>query len=492
MTRNILFFLFLIICGLIPISGYSLWTDEAWTITEYAIQPDFKSLINSIVKSIGGDSQFPGYNIYIWLWVKLFGISELSVRYSNLPFYYISLLFCIIYLPRNRNFKIWFLLLICLNPLIWFYLNESRYIISIFSFSLISLISLIHYFEGDEKNKKLSIQVLFSSLILGTAFMMLYIFYLIPLFFILLYYLKMKSRTLLGFIKQWKVHILILLITFLILGFYYLNTLLNGAGGTRLEPGFNNMVFVFYDFLGYSGIGPPRNILRQNPIIQFNSVYFWGIVIFSLNYLISLGFIIKNFNVKHLYLLFGFLGLTIGLLIFYIFAKSFDFKFLSRHLIFFYPIFLFYSFSLFYENVLNKYKIFSIVLIFTFFSSLLYSNFNIRFNADYQKENIKTASEIAVEESNELKIMWIADRHGFEYYTFLRKRNENNFKKNNIVFIPPHTEMQILKYIKPYFFTEKYFIVISNRKDYDKIIQNFLLSNSYNIFYQDKDFTMYK
>lgn len=481
--------LLILSCSVIPISTQSLWGDEAWTITEYALKPTFKSLIINIFKSLGGDSQFPGYNVYLWIWVNIFGASEISVRLANIPPFYISLLYTAFYLPRSRNFKTGFLLLICLSPVIWFYLNESRYIIAVFSCSLLSLVSVILYFEGETKNRKLALSVLFASFILGFSFIMLYVFFLIPLLLLILLYLKRQDKTLNSLIKDWRVPMLISAFFILILGAYYYYTLKNGAGGTRLTPDIKNILYILYDFLGYGGIGPPRNVLRANPTLPVHSRYFIAIISVTLFYIVIVGVLIRNLSkIKDNLPFYVLLGTGVGMLIFFIFAKSFDFKFLSRHLIFFFPPFLFSFYTLFYDILVSRSRKLITFVISGMIVIFLYSDINIRFNSDYQKENYKKAIDFTIHESGNLNILWIADEHCFQYYT----RNKKLVDSKKIKYLANSSDSNFLSIVKRVVNKDHYFIVVLNRKDYSRSIQNLLVSKSYVKIYKDQDFTIYK
>lgn len=491
--KEVWFFALLIMCSIIPISMHSLWLDEAWTVVDFALKPTFKELINSLLGAEGGDSQFPGYNIYLWLWVRVFGISEIAVRAANLPFFLLALLYTYYYLPRNNRFKAGFLLLICLSPFIWFYLNESRYIISTFSFSLLALVAVISYFESDElSDKRFTMFVLLSSITLGVAFMMLFVFALIPLAFIVFYYLNQRQESLKGFILKWRGQLSIFLVFAALLGMYYIYTLLKGAGGMRLNPGLNNIIFVLYDFVGFGGIGPPREVLRENAHIDLNSLYFVKTVLLSLIYM---GFLVIIFlNLKRSkpdkLTLYGLTGLLVSMTLFFVFAKFFHFKFLSRHVVFIYPSFLFFTYTLLYEAI-NQYKKTGVILVILLIGALIYSDLNLRFNPAYQKANGLKGCIVAAREVKDERVLWIADVQVFKYYV-MKRDLVKGLDPQKVIFVYDNTEEGIVQTITPFINKEKFLVVVINKRDYKKIVRDFLLSASYQIVYKDKDFTMYR
>lgn len=491
MTKKVYFYIFILICGLLPISNYSLWGDEAWTIVEYGLQPDLYNVFKALLRSIGGDAQFPGYNIYIWGWIKIFGASEYSTRLANLPLFFGALIYTFLCLPRSCKFRIGFIISICLSPLIWYYLNETRYIIAVFSFSLISLVSLINYFEGNEKNKKFSAYMFLGSVVLGTAFMMLYVFYLILLTALIYFYLKTTNENVKSLIGKWKIPLIISLILMLVMGGYYTYTILNGMGGTRLDPNFKNIVFVLYEFLGFGGIGPPRNVLRESNTIEFGSSYFFAVIGFALFYVALLILLLLNYKKsKDRLSIFGMLAISVTFVIFYFFAEKFQFKFLSRHIVFLYTPFLFFTYTLVYNLLLELPKI-RLGIIIIYFLGLTYSNYYIRFDPDYKKANIFNAFNIVSKEAKGLKVIWTEDRRGFDYYAMNRK-GMINYNKNNYIFIETKDEDHGIKIINDHIKRERFLILILNKRDYNSEYKRFLTSKSYKIIYRDKDYTVYR
>ena len=74
-----------VVAGIVrrPLFGLDtpLWLDEAFT-GAIAIQPTFEGLVADCLREIGG----PVYYSFMWLWVKLFGASNLSLRLPSLIF----------------------------------------------------------------------------------------------------------------------------------------------------------------------------------------------------------------------------------------------------------------------------------------------------------------------------------------------------------------------------------------------------------------------
>jgi hypothetical protein len=150
-ARSWLFFSFAFVMTILPISSQSLWIDEGIS-TWFAFQETFADVIRTIKNTKGAEALMPGYVIYMWAWVKAFGISEFNLRLSNLPFVTIVLLL-FVKLPVNRVFKNTLVLLTCFSPLLWVYLNELRSYVSLFAFSAIILTGFLYYVYGDSPSK---------------------------------------------------------------------------------------------------------------------------------------------------------------------------------------------------------------------------------------------------------------------------------------------------------------------------------------------------
>src|SRR4051812_20736322 len=64
---------------ILSISSYSLWTDEAYSAL-LASQTSLANLGHSLLSGGSSDLQLSLYYLYLFLWAKLFGSSELAIR----------------------------------------------------------------------------------------------------------------------------------------------------------------------------------------------------------------------------------------------------------------------------------------------------------------------------------------------------------------------------------------------------------------------------
>ena len=356
-------FVFFSAISVIPISSTSIWTDEA-TTAYLASQDTFFALIDKFLTLRSSESLMPGYILYSWIWEKAFGHSELSLRLSNLP-PFLLLLLSVYFLPRKASFRFTIITIFSLSPFIWYNMNEARSTIAIFSFAGLSLVGLLYYFSQKSELKNISVYLTTVSLALGVFFNMLFFFYLLPLAIIFIYLVIQNNISYKNLLSDWVKAFAILLVFCCIVLFYYIHALSRGARGMIESPNLANLGFVLYEFFGLSGLGPPRETLRAAPDLNTMLPYLWfiipTIIIFTLFFFISIKNRKLNISISNPYLI----SFIIGTLFFYAIAELFTFRFWGRHLIFLYPIFLFYIGEIFYYLYINYDK--KIVRLIAFF-----------------------------------------------------------------------------------------------------------------------------
>jgi hypothetical protein len=387
-----------------------LWHDEG-TTAYIASLSTFSKLEDDFVNRNTSEKLMPGYVLYMWTWEKLFGHSERSLRLANLlPFLAsIYILLSIIRQSKFKNEYIYLLFLILFSPFLVFNTNEARVTLSIFSFTLISLCGWISIYNLH--NVKKGLLLISIGLCLGITFNILFCF-LIPIIIIL--FLRLEKRFYKDYSKDIITCGLIIFIWYSALGIYYLYALNQGAGGRHEVPGIGNIGFALYEFLGFAGLGPSRNDLRLTESV--------GTIIPYLKYIFPLLFTYSLFMLILLYKQ-GLKKLTsdiylqsffVGFIVFFAFAFAFNFRFWGRHVIIFYPIFLFWlacNFKIMENFLAGK---LSIVLIFI---CLLISSYNLKYVEYYQKENVKLAAEKALFYSeNKFPIIWSWSENLANYY----------------------------------------------------------------------------
>ncbi len=295
--------------------------------------------------------------------------------------------------------------------------------------------------------------------------------------------------------RENKLIIFIFLVLFTFISFYYLQSLLAGAGGMRAKPGIKNIIYIFYEFLGFIGVGPPRNYLRSNPIIAIKD-FIIPIVTVSILYF---GFFIKFYYKKKgnkildssNKILFTFI---LTLLIFFIVAYLFHFRFWARHVSFLLILVIFYFADLVKNSLLLKNR-FNIILIIFLAISWLYSDFNIRFNSNYYKDNYKGAVSKIIKMDDNNHIYYAGSIPAAEYYGLYFKNIRDIKKWPKIKECTSITNLKLNKLNKIISRTNKNLIIIFKKYDlFDRngAIRRYILVNKYFNIDETKDYIIYR
>ncbi len=117
----------LLVCAVacVAVSSQSLWIDEAETATK-VIQPTLPGCWHALYQEHISNLQMPLYFIYAWGWVRLFGVSEFALRAANIPWFFLGFFAIAHFLRGHPGIRDATLLLYCLHPFVWYYLNEAR------------------------------------------------------------------------------------------------------------------------------------------------------------------------------------------------------------------------------------------------------------------------------------------------------------------------------------------------------------------------------
>ena len=258
--RQITFFAAVsLVAGLMMISSESLWIDEGQTL-HYINQPTLGAWFNELLHSIKSEAQMPLGMFVAWLGGKILGTSEWALRATNLMWVTLGGVAVALAGRRLRLPALWPLFL--LSPFLWFYANEARpYTMQICAGAWLLWVLARAQDRGSLTAGDVALFGLWSFVGFGAS---------------LLFAFAVAGALAAGIVLWWQGrlrcawsprHWLASAIAALVLGalgLYYLDTLRRGAAGARLwtvSP--LNLCFALYELLGFSGLGPPRNELRD-------------------------------------------------------------------------------------------------------------------------------------------------------------------------------------------------------------------------------------
>ena len=400
----------LLLC--LAISGASLWIDEGIAAT-LAMQRSLSAWSALLGTMRGSDPQTPGFHLYLWVWAQVFGTGEYALRLANLPWAALFTGFLSWGADRVLGIqRIW--LIFCLSPFLWFYMNEARPYAMLMSLSMMTTVLVLAYNQNPIRFRIAPWGAMFSLLALWSVHMLTIV--LAPSLVILLYITRpVPIRT---FIKQWLLPIVITLPLYGCLAFYYLRTIISGKGGLIEKPSLLNLVFAIYEFLGFGGLGPPRNMLRNflsvHTLLPFAPGLALGVLaiaIVAVCFVGNLRYIAEKRNVVGL-----FFALLAGLLITLTLSYVAHFRILGRHVATFYPLLIFFFLTglLVANQSGRKLGIFSLLLLGTAWSV---SDYRLRLLSSYQKDDYRDAAALA--QTMLLRgepVLWLADENTAKYY----------------------------------------------------------------------------
>jgi len=410
-----------VVISIVSVTNQSLWIDEAATAW-LASHPTFHELIDTQIYTLGGEPHKLFHIWYVWGWAKLFGISELSLRFSNFPFIFIFLL------TIQRGTKVlfnnrWLWILAALNPFVWFYMNEARPYMGVMAFSSLAVISFLIYVVNPNYKRKLMPWLSLLGLFLATGMIMLSAF-IIPSFIIaLICAYKSDWDKWKIFLKDWIWPSLIFSPFFLALAGWFIWVILyQGAPGQIETTSFLNSLFGLYEFLGFLGLGPPRSLLRSAPSMYtiFQSGYIVTFVIgITFCIIVSIIFMIniqKKGLASNIYLMM--IMFLAGMTFFHFVAYFLHFRYWGRHMAQFFPIFIFIITGIL-ANFSYRYREINLThfAVYTLMAVWLLSSVRLVFFNDYAKDDYRSAvSYVTSAVRHGGTIIWAADTVGASYY----------------------------------------------------------------------------
>lgn len=249
---------------LLAISNESLWIDEFWT-AHFGAMESFKAFCELLLVPSG--SQTPLHFLHFYLWGLFSPPGEFFFRLANLPLFVAGQM-AVFWALRDhpRTFVFLFLALSALHPLVWQYANEARPYIMMYAGAQMILAYLLHLHaasaEGRSAEPLFLLLFVLGGILLFGASMLGAFWVLAASVFVLVHHLRHSTwRELFRGVNPLLLGLLLVATT--LLTAYYLNSLLKGAGASRLASSTpSTVLFAIYEVLGLAGIGPSRLELR--------------------------------------------------------------------------------------------------------------------------------------------------------------------------------------------------------------------------------------
>lgn len=487
-----------VLTGLLAVSSQSLWIDEGNAAIK-AIQESWHSFLSLLIKEKGSDLQMPGYMAMLWAWAKIFGQTEYALRAMNIPWYLLGIGAVLYFLRLPFSVRMGMAAFLLLSPFCWFYLDEARpYAMQIGTASLTvcALYNILFDYEQERLATDLGAFFLGTFLLsVSSLFAMVLVF---PFYLILLMGIVFRPSLRTSLMNKSKSVFLICIFAlfFSLLAWYYFWTLFEGArasgvGGTNLK----NLLFIFYEMLGFNGLGPDRLSIRKS----FVSAFFPYLPVLLLGFaayaMLGLGTILRLKSTNYIplkpvstlaMLFFG------GVLIGYAVGHYGDFRLLGRHLTPLFPILALGVGAMI--SLLWKDKRGRILAIF-FLCILLASSISGRYHPRFAKDDYKNASAIALMSASQGNtVWWAADPATAVYYGFSipDKKRIMNIRSNGDILQIRHVAGETITTLENKSLPDM--VIISKPDLYDSSghIHNFLKINEFDHWKSLSAFRIYK
>ncbi len=430
----------LLLAGAVAISNQSFWIDEGFAALK-AQQPTLKDWWHAMVQFKGSDLQMPFYMLWLWLYGKIFGTTEIALRAANLFWFVPGVVALLRVLARQPRMQLAVFLTAAFSPFAWFYLNEARpYAMQIGA----ALFLAAALYRWSQKSPDVSREAgwvagfVIALIAISGASLLGMIWAFLPITAAIFFLPRIQLAALCR--RYWFIWLagLLFLVT---LGFYYLWTLKIGARASTVSgTDWKNLLFVIYELFGFSGLGPGRLAIRSGGTLHVFDSYLpqlalYAAVMFVLAFFACQHVLRIESRKKYFRLLLlaavpaGFL-LTAGFVL--------QFRILGRH---FAPLFPFVVFTLAFGIVTGWQKKFLAKAVVTIFLILsLISCLALRFETRHAKDDYRSAAAVAKTAlSTGKRVWWNASDGPALYYHVPLTANPDDSKSAYLI-INPTTE----------------------------------------------------
>jgi len=404
----------------LAINSQSLWIDEAQTALK-AIPPTLRGWWHALDYEHNSNMQLPLYMYYIWAWARLFGYSEVALRAANIPFFFLGFFAIAFFLRRHPRLRSITLLVYCLHPFVWFYLNEARPYIMQLSGALLVTGALFEALDtGDEPLSAAwwwlfpcGIFILCGSGLLGVPWA---IALSIPLCFRPGFWSSMT--------RAGRSPLLFFGPALLLLALYFAWTIEQKIGAGYRSMNLAAIASVFYDQVGFIGLGPARADLRPSSVFATGTVslapllpYVIPIALLALPLAWALFIAARqSFGLSRSRLITALCVSILPAVIIFALGYIRGVRMLGRHLTPLFPFILLaqaFAILLLWKNGRPLHRIAAALILF----SLTFSSLQLRFNPRHGKDDYRSAAAVAAAALAQGKVVWwAASSDGAAYY----------------------------------------------------------------------------
>jgi hypothetical protein len=411
----------------LTITNQSIDMDEAQT-WDYARLDTLSDVFHELRNDSNSESQMPLGMVLTWAWAKMFGTSEYGMRSLNLAWAAIVMV-AFAYIGRRVSIP-WLPLLFAIQPFVWYSMDQARTpMMQMAGGSLLLLASLDFLAFRGLRVRAAAVMCLGAVFLCGASMLGV-----IPLAAV---GLGLTLHFIYQRIKIPRIALIILGTTtalLILLAAYYASTLMRGVGEPKIwkvSPA--NLVFAIYEFLGFLGLGPGRQQLREvmrglsSPGVLLP--YLPGLIILAGIYTGLFFMALKSWFTRpfsrciknHPFLLKSWLmglgTLLVSFVLAFCVGELVGFPLWGRLLAGVFPFWIL-SLAITIRWALQglsrkaaRYLCAALLLL------IVLSSFQIRLTVRHAHDDYRTATTLAIQQASRGRIVWwVADRSGGEYY----------------------------------------------------------------------------
>lgn len=251
------------------VSTQSIDMDEAQT-WDYARLHSATEVWAELRVDPNSESQMPLGMFAAWAWARIFGTSEVAMRSLNLLWVGVAIA-ALARVAKQISIP-WLPMLFAIQPFVWYSMDHARTPLMQMAGGSLLLACAAEVFAATPRWLTAVLLSSSGAIILCGASML----GVVPLIVFAASILVLARWKKMGLPKAAKITLVLTFGILVLLGLYYISTLIRGAGGVKLwvvSP--INVVFVAYEFLGYVGLGPGRQELRDSIRSMAALPFFW-------------------------------------------------------------------------------------------------------------------------------------------------------------------------------------------------------------------------
>ena len=399
----------------VAVSSRSLWIDEAWT-AYFARMASVKVWWPELVLARETNLQMPLYSLWIFGVEKIAGSSEFALRFVNFCWLLPALVVAVRALA-GRPQAVTLFLAATLNGFVWYYLDEARSYTMQLSAALVVYAAAVRLVTGPLPDRRMERRWVLAfavgmALLCGSSLLAMYLA-MIPLLALAAVLPRPQALALLR--SHWKIW-LALAVGLAGWAGFYLWTLRLGARATGIAgTDWRNPLFVAYELLGFTGLGPGRAEMRSGGLGVFRP-YLIGMLLYAaLAGVLSVAALAQLRRLGMRRILLMLLAIAVPVALLFLASHLKQFRILGRHFAALAPVvFLVFGGGIvvaWRQGVMGRWVVVG------FMALSLVSVFSIRFASRHQREDYREAARLANDAlMRGERVWWNADAKAAAYY----------------------------------------------------------------------------